>query len=1391
MRARILIIPEIIIKMLFGVLICTPISILSQELPRSFKTYSAEDGLSSSTIYDILKDEFGFLWLATEDGLNRFDGTTFKSYRYDPQQAGGLRTNHVTALHEGGDGSLWIGTNGGALSFYDRSRDSIISYEVEIDHRDFSTAITAIASDNNGFVWVASYGGLYIIDAKTKHVVDRPAYNAVMNQLNGMNSLTLFYDSQERMWIGTDEGLFLYTKDLTLNKHYRSSNGIEGLADNEVMAIAEDSKKRMWIGTMNGISLFNPNGSHNRNFNTSTTNGRISSNTIYALATDGDSGVWVGTDEGLDILDISSFTSTHIRPNSREVHSLSSRSIRSILIDHAGIYWIGTFQGGLNKYDKNLSHFVLKESNPFDPSGLRAPVVTSFAEHEGNAFVGTDGGGLHFYNRNLDLFEHIELESSTNDRPHDLNILAMTMTRNGKLWIGTYHDGLFGYDPLKKVTKRYHKGNNAKDLNHNDVFCVKEDRQQRLWIGTNGGGINILSKSGDQIEKYVHQSSNEGDPRQPSSNYIRALEEDSKGQMWVGTYGSGISVFNPETGRFVFYTKQNSALPSNYILAIKEDQAGNIWVGTEGNGVGLLKRGDTSFQTFSETDGLINSVVVNIVEDQSGKLWFSTNRGLTCYEASQEKFKSYSRQVGLQSGAFMRGAGICLADGALFFGGQKGMNYFHPENLKTNYNVPPVVLTDLMVNNKLVEPTTDGPIKVPLMLSSEVRLKYRQNFAIAFEALNFTAPEQNNYMYRLEGFDKTWMPVGKEHSAYYTNLDPGTYTFHVKASNNDGIWNEDGTSITVFVAPPFWRTNFAYAMYILCFLGGGWYMRHRGIKKLRANFAVEQERLRSKQLIEQERQEAEHLHRLDRMKIKFLTNLSHEFRTPISLIMGPVDQLLTTIKDDGTSSQLTLIKRNARRLLNLVNQLLDFRKMEEQEVKLHCSRGNIVAFLEEVSDVFNDMALRKKLDYAFYSELETLDVVFDHDKIERILFNLLSNAFKFTPEGGTITIGLDEKAELSDDNYVSLFITVKDTGIGIPKQDQERIFDSFFQHDVGEVVLNQGTGIGLAIARTFAQMHGGRLDVSSELGKGSCFSLHLRLKRAFGLPVFEASRLLGEMDTIDESASDLPATTNTSDLPSLLIIEDDDDFRFYIKDNLKSSCQVFEASNGKEGWQRALFHHPDIIVCDVHMPIMNGLELVQKLKADRRTKHIPVILLTAAEAKNGLLCSLECGASDYITKPFDFAVLQAKVNSLLTLNQALKDTYSKQLSIEAPKAVIVCEKERFLKKVAAFIYENMGNTQLSVETLSAYLAISRASLYNRLLAYTGMTPVDFIRSAKLERAALLLEKSDMTVAEVAYETGFANPNYFTKVFKGKYQQTPSEFILSVRKGNRNVLITEN
>jgi signal transduction histidine kinase/DNA-binding response OmpR family regulator len=693
-----------------------------------------------------------------------------------------------------------------------------------------------------------------------------------------------------------------------------------------------------------------------------------------------------------------------------------------------------------------------------------------------------------------------------------------------------------------------------------------------------------------------------------------------------------------------------------------------------------------------------------------------------------------------------------------------------------------VVLTNFLVFNNTVKPEQDIDGHVILQKSiletKSLTLRHAENmFTIEFAALNFLNPDKVNYQYMLQGFDKKWIVAdNNSRRATYTNLDAGDYTFKVRAITPSGGQALSETTLKIQIMPPFYKSPFAYLIYALAVFGILYFIRRRGIEKLRTQFAIEEER-----------KEPRRIQELDMMKIKFLTNVSHEFRTPLSLIMAPVDKMINQSADKDQKNQAELIKRNARRLLNLVNQLLDFRKMEVHELKLSPQSDDIIQFIKDASYSFTDLAEKKNINFLFDTDTDSLITSFDHDKIERIIFNLLSNAFKFTPSGGHVSIWI---TVISDEDVLEnkcLEIRVIDNGIGIEKEKHAKIFDCFFQNEIPDSFVNQGSGIGLSITKEFVKMHKGEITIESEPGNGSCFIVKIPVKAEdLCVSSHEVSVLDSQSSMPLPVKSGIDTALEKNKKPVVLLVEDNDDFRFYLKDNLREYFQIVEAVNGKDGWQKALALHPALIVSDISMPEMSGIDLCKKVKKDSRTTHIPVILLTALTGEEDQVRGLAFGATDYMTKPFNFEILLSKIKNLLALQDTFKRTYKKQLDIQIEDVEVASGDEKFLRNVVDYIEKNMSNDRLSVEELSREMAMSRVSLYKKLLTLTGKSPLEFIRSVKMKRAAQLLASGEMTIAMVSYEVGFNSPNYFTRTFKEEFKLLPSEYIAEIRKNGSTI-----
>jgi signal transduction histidine kinase/ligand-binding sensor domain-containing protein/DNA-binding response OmpR family regulator len=1331
-----------------------------------FTVLTSHDGLLSNTVNAIIKDHLGFLWFATADGLDRFDGMEHKAYRFDPADKSGYRSKEVACVYEDGAGQLWVGTLGGGLYFFDRSQNEFKPYkQLSRNQDDPENYIKAMYGDKNGRLWLGTLGGLCVLDPKTKKEVFYQPDENKPGQLRPGVILSIFRDSQQRMWIGTGRGLYLYNNDSDNFISFRHINNDPSSIPNDGINTIAECQSKLWIGTNDGLSCLSSDLKTFRNFKyNANDDSTLSGNLIYSIAASGND-IWVGAEGGLNIVNTVSGKAKRYNHDDRDKFSLSSKSIRCIYNDPQGIYWIGTYQGGVDKYDKNLTLFNSKQNNAYDPAGLNAPFVSSFAENkDGDIFVGTDGGGVNLFHMRSGLFSHIAIKAKEKNNSAGLPILSMILDRDQQLWIGTFQDGIFIYNTKTGSYQQLTAGKGITHINHNEIFCFKEDSKGRIWIGTNGGGVNVFDPDSKTFLKYVSNPVSADERQLPVNGYIRAIEEDHEGNIWIGTYGSGVAVLNPTSQKFRVYNNKNTGMSIDRAFSLMEDHNGDMWIGTAGDGLFCFNSSRNRSVNYSASGNLPDRVVHKLLEDESGDIWISTGKGICKFNTAVKKFTCYSAYNGLQNDAFIDGAGIRTSKGLLFFGGAEGFNYIDPkQEVNRNNNVPPVFFTTLKVNNAVVSAGNNSALKEDISVAKQIDLDHGQNFSISYSAVNFTLPQQNRYAYILKSFNNSWNNVGPATTAYYTNLDPGEYLFMVRACNNDGIWNNTGAQILIIVHPPIWMTWYAYLLYAVMVVGVLLFIRHRGINKLKAKLAIEQERT-----------EAERVHELDQLKIKFLTNLSHEFRTPISLIMAPADKLLAEHKDDQTAGQVAVIRRNARRLLNLVNQLLDFRKLEEQELKLSLGEGEIIYFVNGVIDSFHDLSESRGIALKFNAPHEKLFVRFDHDKVERILFNLLSNAFKFTLPGGTVSVDIVQHPTSQPDKTVLEF-KISDNGVGIGPDEKQLIFKRFYQAaDSLAGRVDPGNGIGLSITKEFVEMHDGSISVESELGRGSVFSVLLPLEIfadssiKVSLPV---QATVNERDTRSKTNNNLPIMN----MPVVLIVEDNDEFRYYIKDNLKTQYKIIEASNGEEGWDRALSCHPDLIISDITMPYMNGIALSRKIKADKRTSHIPLIMLTARTGEDEQLRGLESGANDYLTKPFNFEILSVKIKNLLQLNTSFKNTYTRQLKVVHTGMEIESSKEKFLAKVINYIDNNLNNPKFSVVDLSQQLAMSRGALYTKIFELTGLPPVEFIRSYKLDRAAILLLKSDLTISQIAYEAGFATPHYFSRSFKDKFNMLPTEY----------------
>ncbi|MDP9081895.1 MAG: ATP-binding protein [Bacteroidota bacterium] len=1351
-----------------------------------FSHLDISNGLSHNNVTSIFKDNKGFMWFGTLSGLNRYDGYKFKVFKHSVSDTSSLDDDYIVNIINGPENKLWIETRNG-FNIYDPATEkfchNIVGYLQSIAIPD--RFLSAIKKDRDGNFWfLHRYLGVYRYNPQTKKTIHLTHSATDTASISGNAVSDVAQDSAGNFWLTYRSGVMERMDPKTLRVTYRSHmfNKLPGEL-NSSYKIFIDKQDDIWafVPTYSaGVYFINVKKGIFKHIDKGNDQSHLNTDVVSSVIQDDKNRIWIATDHGgVNLLNKQDFKMQFLLNREDDSKTIGQNSITLLYKDNTGIVWVGTYKKGVGYYHESIIKFPLYTHHLADPFSERQSLsfgdVNSFAEDKtGNIWIGANGGGLIYFDRKKGTFRTYLHDANNPNSLTNNVIVCMFIDHEQKLWIGTYFGGLDCFDG--RTFKHYkHDDSRAGSISEDRICAITENSDHQLLVGTLSAGFNVFNSCTQTFSHYIyHQGDNA-----IQSNYVSRILEDKRKNLWIVT-SYGLDVLMKETNRFIHYVhdeKNSNSLINNSTNNIMEDMDGLIWISTH-EGISIFDHKTGKFTNISKQDGLPDNAVIDLQEYDRNNVWVSTPNGLSNIivdrsgKALKFRFVNYNETEGLQGREFTENSSLKTRDGELLFGGGNGFNMFRPSNINTNKNQPNLIFTDLQVFNQSlsVGEKVNGRVILPESITGlkSLNLKYNDNvFSIEFAALNYFNPDKIKYQYMMEGFDKGWITAdSKIRKATYTNLDAGDYTFKVRATDNEN-WNNKELRLHISILPPFWKTIWAYILYAILILSILLYLRRRGINKIRQQFSIEKER-----------EEAHRMHELDLMKIKFFTNVSHEFRTPLSLIMAPVDRILKQINEPEIQRQLLLVNRNAKRLLNLVNQLLDFRKMEYQELKLHERNGEIIGFIKELSYAFTDIADQKNIRFIFDTEIESFYAAFDHDKIERILFNLLSNAYKFTHEGGQVSVLLN-LVNTTEADEQQLEIRVIDTGIGIAEDKRDKIFDPFFQNDIPGSMLNQGSGIGLSITREFVKLHHGEIFVESEFNQGSCFTVLLPLHevdRKIFTDVPVQLNHAGEFTT-DPVLQKNGIEKENRDVkkPTVLLVEDNDDFRFYIKDNLKSAFNIIEAENGKRGWQKALAQHPNLIVSDISMPEMNGIDLCMKIKNDKRTSHIPVILLTALIGEEQQLKGLETGASDYMTKPFNFEILQSKIRNILSQQEYMRKTYTKQVEVNPTEEHVESPDELFIKKVLLLIDNNIPNPNFSVEELSSEVFVSRYTLYKKILAMTGKTPNELVRSMRLKRAAQLLETGHLTISQICHKVGFKSQKYFVKTFKSEYNTIPSKY----------------
>lgn len=1369
------------------VILCLPMvqGVYAQAEQFKFKHLDISDGLSHHEITTIFKDDQGFIWIGTAFGLNRFDGYTVKSFLHDAHDTTSIVNNWVARIFPTPDGRLGISTLKG-LVLYNPENER---FERHLDefYAAYGTSrlLNNIVHGEDGSFWfVEQYRLIKYLPSQGTSIIVHSIEGDSTSIINDVISdFTL--DVNGNPWIVHSNGIAENVSVKDGRGHviqrvyavYDFNNRRQG--NYKILA---DGDNDLWFCANNlnqGVLYYDRSQDKLCNFSVGSSALQLNTNSVADIVESEDGLIWIGTDHGgINIIDKEKLTVRYIYHQDGDDRSLSENSVKCFYRDDQGIIWTGTYKRGISYYHKNLYRFDVYKHNTLDPTSLPFEDINRFAEDKkGNLWIGTNGGGLLYLDRSTGKFRQYQHEAGNENSLSGNVIVSLCMDSGQNLWIGTYNNGLTKFDG-RRFTRFKHVEGDSTSLPSQNIWEIFEDSKGRMWIGTLESGVALLNKSTGKFQRIPIWG-----PNALQSNTIDAITEDSHGNIWFGTI-NGIDVLSPDGKTFTHYGVSSSynSLSSNDILDIRKDSQGRIWIGTM-DGLNLFDSA-SGFRVYKEQ--LPHSAVLTIQEDDFGKLWISTLNGV-CEMNIQDKYldnisvKHYTESDGLHGFQFNLNASFKTRDGELIFGGPTGFNIHSAERHGQSRSVTKIVFSELKLFEKPVRigEKINGVVVLDKSIAkaTEIVLPPNKNyFSIKFSALNYFNPEKNQYLYKMEGMNADWLSVNtKTHEIVFNGLNPGQYVLKVKAANGDGLWGDSVATLSITIQPPFWKTEIAFLLYAFII-----------IVILFVTRKMIQQREKLKFSLEQERREAQRIHELDMMKVKFFTNVSHEFRTPLTLILTPIEKLIKKASDPDQVTQFQLIQRNGKRLMNLINQLLDFKKLEVHEVRLNPSKGDVIAFLRDIVFSFSDLSEKKNIELVFQASIDRLETFFDLDKLEKILFNLLSNALKFTLENGTVSVKIDL---LKEGNTSSLQIKVCDTGIGIPEDKLDRIFEPFFQNELPKSLANQGSGIGLAITKEFVRIHGGSINVSSTVGKGSCFTLSFPVElvepHLLSVPDKEFSKQLVKGNNVEfhpDMPSEIEKVATRAKKKSLLLVDDNEDFRFYLKDNLKFLYTIYEARNGAEGWNQVLSLQPDLVVSDIMMPEMNGIDLCTKIKSDPRVSHLSVILLTARSSEDQRIEGFKAGADDYITKPFNFEVLEARINNLLSRIERSQKVFRKTLDVKASALQITPLDVQFVERAIKCVEENVSSPDFSVEDLGMELGISRAYVFKKILTLTGKTPLEFIRSIRLQHAAQLLEKSQLSVREVAYKVGFNNPKYFTKYFKEYFNVLPSNYATLKKEG---------
>lgn len=1352
-----------------------------------------QDGLSNSAVISIYMDSRGFMWFGTWDGLNRYDGSKIKVFKPDVFKAGSISNNIVRNIIEDKYKNLWIVTEDG-INLYDTKSETFLSFFFNKKYEEYRENSYHVALDTDSVLWCSKYEyGLSFYDENKKQFSNPISIKNYPNILKHI--INFHFSAENELWIISENGYVYGFKKEHSWKLFKKFNLINNCRFNQNQSwfFLEGNKLYVYIALYDGglICLDVSTGQKYKILNKSE-NFKV---TVLSESLSGDF-LWGGTDGGR-IFRMDTTSDHNISFIGKNLSDLQNKQIKiwSITETKPDLLWIGTDGDGVHKYIMERNYFTSVGKGNLDEGNINHNIVRAINEDSyGNIWVGTRGCGVNIIPKSGKKTRVLDTGKGLSNNA----VLSLESDTLGNIWIGVDGEGIDMYE--KATGKILHFPRDFifnKNVNIGFVYTICRDSFGDLWLGTSGYGLWRLSvrkiKDGKyRLISYKNYLSNSKQKNGLLSNVIYSVVEGSPNVMWIGTRGSGLYRLNVLTDTFESFrsNKYNTnCLNNNDVISLWKSNKQELWIGTSGG----LNRLDMSispyvFSHYTERDGLPNNTIHSILGDKEGNVWVSTNNGLAVLNYNSGQVRSYYKSDGLQGNEYSDGA-YCFGkhSGLFYFGGVNGFDYFDPAKIKDSDYFPRLAITGFSIFNQKNE-SLNKSFQIHVDLLDSLVLKYNQNFLkFNFVTLNYHNNKKCRYSYLLENFDKNYIPVeNEENAATFTNIPPGNYSLKIKWTNEDGIWNKDIRQINLTILPPFWKTKLAYSIYVflclmLLFIAGFLFKRKL---QYRHNMALERIEIQKNKEINQ-------------YKFRFFTDIAHEFRTPLSLIMAPAAQLMELLKDNPKAiPYIKSIYNNSSRLSHLINELIDFRKVETGHFNLKVKEDDFLKFVINVTDSFKQYSVQKKINLEVFKSQESIKGWFDKGVMEKILLNIISNAFKYTSENGNISVSIYSKGE-------NAIVKVKDTGIGIPKEYLEKIFDRFFQRD-SLLQKNRekvdSSGVGLSLTKSLIELHKGHISVESSPGVGSCFTVSIPISENLYSENEKSKDMVIEDNEIETRVNEefsgldnisyrheknIEINSVKKDVETVLIVDDNKQLINIISDILHSEYSILKAKNGMEAIEILNEYDVSVVVSDVIMPEMDGLTLCRNIKENIHTCHIPVILLTAKGETEFRIEGIESGADSYIPKPFSPAHLKVRIRKLLENRDRMQKAF--QLSpANFSKNIHGLNNRDFklLGKMYDFVIKQMADDELDADKLSEYLNMSKTQLYRKVKALTGFTPHGFIKNIRLKKVAQLLKESSLSVSEIIYETGFKNKTYFYRSFKELYGTSPMEYVKKINNSDK-------